>query len=99
MSKSENRNVVQGGGRMNTNRRQFLAGAATTLTILPSARMVRAVVGPGPSEDELHRTLDRVLGSIYYRLLLTGDPVDDEHLWQLVLDILPPPGEIASDVD
>lgn len=54
-----------------------------------SARVVRAAVGPGPDDDELERILDHLLGSIYYRLLLTGDPVDDEHLWQLVLDILP----------
>lgn len=62
-----------------------------------SARVVRAVVGPEPTEDELERTLDRLLGSIYYRLLLTGDPVDDEHIWQLVLDILPHSTEAETD--
>lgn len=62
-----------------------------------SARVVRAVVGPGPSEDELERILDHLLGTIYYRLLLTGAPLDDEHLWQLVLDILPPPTEADTD--
>ena len=61
-----------------------------------SARVVRAVVGPGPDEDELERMLDHVLGSIYYRLLLTGAPVDDEHLWQLVLDILPHSIEVPT---
>lgn len=64
-----------------------------------STRVVRAVVGPDPSEDELERILDHVLGSIYYRLLLTGDPVDDEHLWQLVLDIRPDPTEVGTDRD
>lgn len=62
-----------------------------------SARVVRAVVGPGPSEDDLEGILDHVLGSIYYRLLLTGDAVDDEHLWHLVLDILPHSTEEGTD--
>lgn len=64
-----------------------------------SARVVRAAVGPGPDDGELERILDRLLGSIYYRLLLTGDPVDDEHLWQLVLDILPHSTRTAVDGD
>lgn len=64
-----------------------------------SARVVRAVVGPDIGDDELERLLDQLLGSIYYRLLLTGDPVDDEHLWQLVLDILPHPIEAHADGD
>lgn len=63
-----------------------------------SARVVRAVVGPGPDEDELERMLDHLLGSIYYRLLLTGDPVDDQHLWQLVLDVLPHSTEVGTDL-
>ena len=62
-----------------------------------SARVVRAVVGPDPGEDELQRILDHHLGSIYYRLLLTGDPVDDEHLWQLVLDVLPRATDVRTD--
>jgi AcrR family transcriptional regulator len=62
-----------------------------------SARVVRPVVGPSTGDDELERILDHLLGSIYYRLLLTGDPVDDEHLWQLVLDILPHPDEARTD--
>ena len=62
-----------------------------------TARVVRAVVGPVPDDDEFERVLDHLLGSIYYRLLLTGDPVDDEHLWQLVLDILPHPTEDGTD--
>jgi hypothetical protein len=28
--------------------------------------------------------LDHILGPFYYRLLLTGDPVDDEYLWDLI---------------
>ncbi len=62
-----------------------------------SARVVRAVVGPEVDDDEFERLLDQLLGSVYYRLLLTGDPVDDEHLWQLVLDILPHPIEADAD--
>lgn len=61
-----------------------------------SARVVRAVVGPDHDDDELERILDHLLGSVYYRLLLTGDPVDDEHLWRLVLDILPHPTETGT---
>lgn len=63
-----------------------------------SARVVRAVVGPDPDDRELERILDHLLGSIYYRLLLTGDPVDDQHLRQLVDDIRPHPGDGGAGV-
>ncbi len=63
-----------------------------------SARVVRAVVGPAPDESDLERILDHLLGSIYYRLLLTGDPVDDQHLRQLVHDVLPHRTDVAPAV-
>lgn len=62
-----------------------------------SARVVRAVVGDDTSDTELERILDHLLGTIYYRLLLTGDPVDDAHLRRLVHDILPEPIEAGTD--
>lgn len=62
-----------------------------------TARVVRAVVGPDVDDDELWRILDRLLGSIYYRLLLTGDPVDDEEVWQLVLGIVPRSTDHSTD--
>lgn len=57
-----------------------------------SARVVRGVVGPDAEDAEVQRILDQLLGPIYYRLLLTGDPVDDQHLQQLIDDVLPPDG-------
>ena len=37
--------------------------------------------------------LDHVLGPIYYRLLLSGDPIDDEYLWDLIVEIAWPAGD------
>ncbi len=34
--------------------------------------------------------LDRLFGPIYYRLLLTGMPITDEYLWDLVLQVPAP---------
>jgi AcrR family transcriptional regulator len=49
--------------------------------------MVRRIVGPTADPDEIERLLDRLVGTVYYRLLLTGAPLDDEHLWSLVAEI------------
>jgi len=49
--------------------------------------IVRRIVGPAVPDREIGRILDHVLGPIYYRLLLTGDPIDDEYLWDLVVAI------------
>ena len=62
-----------------------------------AAAVLRAVVGTNLDDDVFERRLDHLLGSIYYRLLLTGDPVDDEHLWQLVLDVIPHPMQDGTD--
>ncbi len=50
-----------------------------------AAGLVRRVVGPGASDREIGQILDHVLGPIYYRLLLSGDPIDDEYLWDLIV--------------
>ena len=48
---------------------------------------VREIVGAGPSSPEVERVVDQVVGPIYYRLLLSGDPITDEYLWDLVVTI------------
>lgn len=45
---------------------------------------VREIVPSTTDDDEIEVILDHILGPIYYRLLLTGDPVDDEYLWELI---------------
>lgn len=52
-----------------------------------AAPLVRDVLGPGVSEDDIEATLDRLLGPIYYRLLLTRTEISDEFLWDLVISI------------
>jgi len=49
--------------------------------------LVRRIVNPHTSNQEIDRILDHVLGPIYYRLLLSGDPIDDEYLWDLVISL------------
>ncbi len=69
-----------------------------------ASAIVREVVGDGVGDDELCVLLDRLLAPIYYRLLLTGDEIDDEYLWNLIVDLPsddtppdlpPPPGATA----
>ena len=69
-----------------------------------ASALVRDVVGDDIPDDELGVLLDRLLAPIYYRLLLTGDEIDDEYLWNLVVDLpatgtnpdlSPPPGATA----
>ena len=49
--------------------------------------IVRRIVDPATPDREVGRILDHVLGPIYYRLLLSGDPIDDEYLWDLIVEI------------
>ena len=49
-----------------------------------AAELVREVVGAEVRDDELAALLDRLLGPVYYRLLLTGDEIPDAYLWDLV---------------
>ena len=49
--------------------------------------MVRHIVGDEPSSEEIERHVDRLVGPIYYRLLLSGDEISDEYLWALVMAI------------
>jgi AcrR family transcriptional regulator len=52
-----------------------------------AADLVRRIVDPKTPDEEIEQVLDRILGPIYYRLLLTGDPLDDEYLWELIVAI------------
>jgi AcrR family transcriptional regulator len=45
---------------------------------------VREIAPASTTDEEIEVILDHILGPIYYRLLLTGDPVDDEYLWDLI---------------
>lgn len=49
--------------------------------------MVRRIVEEPATDQDIDRILDHILGPIYYRLLLTGDRIDDEYLWELVLSV------------
>lgn len=49
-----------------------------------AAAPVREIVPSTTTEEEIEVILDHILGPMYYRLLLTGDPVDDEYLWDLI---------------
>lgn len=54
---------------------------------LVAATLVREITGSGPTDREIERILDHVIGPIYYRLLLTGSEITEEYLWDLVLAI------------
>ena len=48
------------------------------------AALVRRIAPAATTDEEIETILDHILGPIYYRLLLTGAPVDDEYLWELI---------------
>lgn len=52
-----------------------------------AAELVIDVIGPDASADVVDGILDRLLAPIYYRLLLTGDDITDQYLWDLVASI------------
>lgn len=58
------------------------------------AELIREMVSPSPADDEVDKIIDHIVGPIYYRLLLTGAPLDDEYLWELVTGIPWPHGLI-----
>lgn len=49
--------------------------------------LVRRMIGPDRPDHDVEQVLDHVLGPVYYRLLLTGDAITDEYLWELVVGI------------
>jgi AcrR family transcriptional regulator len=51
------------------------------------ADFVRQIVGPTAPTAEIERLVDCLVGPIYYRLLLSGDQITDEYLWELVMTI------------
>ncbi len=54
---------------------------------LRAAGLVRDLADPSTAEGEVERMVDQLVGPLYYRLLLTGQPISDEYLWDLVLSI------------
>ena len=48
---------------------------------------VRGIVGVDASAHKIERIVDQVVGPIYYRLLLSGDTITNEYLWELVMSI------------
>lgn len=48
------------------------------------AALIRRIAPPTTTDQEIEVILDHILGPMYYRLLLTGAPVDDEYLWDLI---------------
>ncbi len=53
--------------------------------------IVRRIVDPGTSDQEINVILDHLLGPIYYRILLTGAAIGDEYLWDLIAAVSWPP--------
>ena len=48
---------------------------------------VRRIVGDDAREHDVERLVDVVVAPIYYRLLLSGDAITDQYLWELVMTI------------
>ena len=48
---------------------------------------VGAIVGADVPAHRIERIVDQMVGPIYYRLLLSGDTITDEYLWDLVVTI------------
>ena len=59
-----------------------------------AAQLIVRIVGPSAEAVDVERILDHVLGPVYYRLLLSGAPISDEYLWDLVTEL---PWPEASD--
>ncbi len=51
------------------------------------AGLVRRIAPQSTTDDEIEVIHDHILGPMYYRFLLTGAPVDDEYLWDLISTI------------
>ena len=49
----------------------------------------------GADAPDVERIVDQVVGPIYYRLLLSGDTITDEYLWDLVISV-PWPDDSSS---
>ena len=49
-----------------------------------AATLIRKIAHQTATPAEIELMLDHILGPIYYRLLLTGAPISDEYLWDLI---------------
>lgn len=63
------------------------------------AAIIRRIVPSATTAAEVELMLDHILGPIYYRLLLTGAPVDDEYLWDLIGTIPWSPEEQLNQIE
>lgn len=52
-----------------------------------TAGIIRRIVDPATPDVEIQQFVDRVVGPIYYRMLLSCEPITDEYLWDLVTTI------------
>jgi AcrR family transcriptional regulator len=52
-----------------------------------AGHLVRAIVGSTPTERKIETIVDHLVAPIYYRILLSGAPVDDQYLWDLVAEV------------
>ena len=59
-----------------------------------AAGLVRKIAPTSTTDADIEVALDHILGPIYYRLLLTGAPIDDEYLWDLIGTIPWSPSEL-----
>ena len=48
------------------------------------AALVRRIAPAATSDEDIEVILDHILGPMYYRILLTGAPVEDQYLWELI---------------
>ena len=53
-----------------------------------AAGIVCRIVDPATSDQAINLMLDRLLGPIYYRILLTGGPIDDAYLRDLIVAVV-----------
>lgn len=54
-----------------------------------AAPIVRRIVGAHAPVEEVDRLIDRLVGPVYYRMLLTHEPVDDDYLRRLIRNVIP----------
>jgi AcrR family transcriptional regulator len=58
--------------------------------------LVRRILDPDTHDEMVEQILDHVLGPIYYRLLLSGGPIDDAYLWDLIIAVPWPAGTTTN---
>lgn len=64
-----------------------------------TAGIIRRIVDPTTSDIEIEHFVDRMVGPIYYRMLLSCEPITDEYLWDLVTTIPWPDEETETNLN